>query len=424
MTDYRLPNMSTVTTSFISHAFGALEPHTLEALRAVAVPRTYPPHTTLCHQGEIEHTFYVVVSGNVVVSQTLEDGQERILNVIGARGYFGEMGLIDDAPRMANCITLTDTAVLEVTEENFDRFMLESPALAYAVLRNVLATTRNIDQQAITELQVKNEALQTAYADLQRAQARLVEKERLVRELELAADVQRSLLPDVLPQFPDYTFAAYLQPARQVGGDFYDVVALDDDHVGILIADVADKGFHAALFMAVTRTLFLQEGKHSLSPAAVATAVHHGMMAVSSHDTFLTAFYGVLHRPSGRLTYVRAAQERPLWVRPGREIEELPGNGRFLGMIDGLQLAEYEMQLQPGDRLVLFSDGVPDAINPAEEQFGLERLTAVVAAAECLPIADLATHIAQKLGEWMQDATPFDDLTLLVLERSSTSARS
>ncbi|HRQ36944.1 MAG TPA: SpoIIE family protein phosphatase [Chloroflexota bacterium] len=408
--------MSTVTTSFIRHAFGALEPHTLETLRAVAVPRSYPPHTTLCHQGEIEHTFYVVVNGSVVVTQTLDDGQERILSVIGDRGYFGEMGLIDDAPRMANCITLTPTTVLEVTEENFDRFMLESPALAYAVLRNILATTRNLDQQSITELQVKNEALQQAYADLQQAQARLVEKERLVREMELAATVQRSLLPDALPQFPDYAFAAYLQPARQVGGDFYDVAVLDEEHVGILIADVADKGFHAALFMAVTRTLFLQEGKHSLSPAAVATAVHQGMLAVSSHDTFLTAFYGVLHRPSGRLTYVRAAQERPLWVRPGQDITELPGNGRFLGMLDGLQLAEYEMQLQPGDRLVLFSDGVPDAINPAEDQYGLERLTAVVATAAHLSAVPLAAHIAQELTDWMQDAPPFDDLTLLVVE--------
>lgn len=409
-------HMSIGTTSIISHAFGSLEPHTLDALRAVAVRHSYPANTTLCHQGEIEHTFYVVVDGHVVVSQTLEDGQDRVLSIIGAMGYFGEMGLIDDAPRIANCITMMPTTVLEVTEENFDRFMIESPALAYAVLRNILATTRNIDQQSIAELQAKNEALQKAYADLQRAQAKLVEKERLERELELAADVQRSLLPAELPQFPDYAFAAYLRPARQVGGDFYDVVVIDEEHLGILIADVADKGFHAALFMAVTRTLFLQEGKHSLSPAAVATAVHRGMMEASTHDTFLTAFYGVLHRPSGRLTYVRAAQERPLWVRPGRAVEALPGNGRFLGMLDGLQLTAYDLQLQPGDRLILFSDGVPDAINPAEEQYGGERLTAVVAAAGHLPAAGLAAHIAQELTRWMQDAPPFDDLTLLVVE--------
>lgn len=408
--------MNIGTASIINHAFGALEPETLEALRAVAVRQSYAPNTTLCRQGKIEHTFYVVVQGEVVVSQTLEDGQERILNVIGPMGYFGEMGLIDDSPRMAHCITLTPTTVLEVTEENFDKFMEKSPALATAVLRNILTTTRNIDQQSIAELQQKNEALQKAYADLQQALARLVEKERLERELELAATVQRSLLPDDLPQFPDYAFAAYLQPARQVGGDFYDVVAIDADHVGILIADVADKGFHAALFMAVTRTLFLQEGKHSLSPAAVATAVHQGMLEASSHDTFLTAFYGVLHRPSGRLTYVRAAQDRPLWYRPGRGVEALTGNGRFLGMIEGLALAESTIYLQPGDRLVLFSDGVPDAINPHEEPYGGPRLTEVIVSGGHLPAGQLITHIAQDVIRWRQDAPAFDDLTLLVVE--------
>lgn len=411
--------MSIGTTSIISHAFGALEPETLEALRAVAVRRFYPPDTVLCHQGEIEHTFYVVVVGNVAVSQLRQDGQERILSIIGPMGYFGEMGLIDDAPRIANCITLTPTTVLEVTEENFDKFLEESPALASAVLRNILATTRNIDQQSIAELQQKNEALQKAYADLQQAQARLVEKERLMRELELAADVQRSLLADELPQFSDYAFAAYLQPARQVGGDFYDVVQIDAEHVGILIADVADKGFHAALFMAVTRTLFLQEGKHSLSPAAVATAVHHGMLEASTHDTFLTAFYGVLHRPSGRLTYTRAAQERPLWYRPGRAVQELTGDGRFLGMIDGLQLSEFTIQLQPGDRLVLFSDGVPDAINLHDEQYGIARLTYVIAGGGHLPADRLVARIAQDVGQWSQELPAFDDLTLLVVEAKS-----
>lgn len=408
--------MSIGTVSVVTHAFGEMETEILEVLETVGVRKVYPANTTLCYQGEIEHTFYVVLEGNVTVSQTLADGQVRLLRIIGSLGYFGEMGLIDDAPRIANCITLTAVTVLEVTEENFDNFMESSPVLAYAVLRQVLATARNMDAQSIEDLRLKNEALQKAYADLQQAQARLVEKERLERELELAADVQRSLLPDELPQFPDYAFAAYLQPARQVGGDFYDVVEIDDEHVAILIADVADKGFHAALFMAVTRTLFLQEGKRSVSPAAVATAVHRGMLETSTHDTFMTAFYGVLHRPSGRLTYVRAAQERPLWYRPGRGIETLAGDGRFLGMMDPLVLSEYTIHLQPGDRLVLFSDGVTDALNLADEHFDSDRLQEVVCLHGREPANLLTAHIAQTVTQWSQDTAPFDDLTLLIVE--------
>ncbi|MCP4358325.1 MAG: SpoIIE family protein phosphatase [Chloroflexi bacterium] len=408
--------MTISTTSIFSRAFGALERETLDTLREVASRHTYDAGVILCHQGEIEHIFYVIVQGDIVVTQTLQDGQERMLNVIGPMGYFGEMGLIDDEPRMANCTTLTPTTVLEVTEDKFDQFIEESPALAYAVLRKILATTRQMDNQYIDELQKKNSALEQAYTDLQQAQARLVEKERLEREMELAAAVQRSLLPDNLPQFADYGFAAYLQPARQVGGDFYDVVQIDAEHVAILIADVADKGFHAALFMAVSRTLFLLEGKRELSPAKVATAVHRGMLETSTHDTFITAFYGVLHQPSGRLTYVRAAHDRPLWFRPGRGVEALSGNGRFLGMIDPLELSEHTIHLQHGDRLIMFSDGVPDAANPQDVQFGNERLTQLVAAAGNLSAVELTRQLAQELNNWRQDAPAFDDLTLLILE--------
>jgi sigma-B regulation protein RsbU (phosphoserine phosphatase) len=206
----------------------------------------------------------VVVEGHVTVVQRLENDEERVLNVIGPNGYFGEMGLIDDSPRVADCCDHDGChVVLEVTEESFDKFLEHSPALAYQILHKVLARARRNDQRNIQALEEKNRALEQAYKELTAAQAELVEKERIEREMQLAATVQRSLLPESLPQFTDYHFSAYLTPARQVGGDFYDVIELDDEHIGMVIADVADKGFHAALFMAVTRTLFLQESRRS-----------------------------------------------------------------------------------------------------------------------------------------------------------------
>lgn len=404
------------TTLILQTVFDKLEKETLEQLRAVAERRHYPAGAVLCHQGEIEHTFYIIVEGRVMATQRLEDGEERVLNTLGPRQYFGEMGLLDDTPRMATCTTLGPTTVLEVTEKVFDKLVEESPALAYTITRHLLSTLRNIDELAIQDLTAKNEALQKAYAELKAAQAKLVEKERLERELELAADVQRSLLPGELPPYPDYEFADYLRPARQVGGDFYDVIHLDEEHVGLLMADVADKGFHAALFMAVTHTLFRGECRDSLSPAEVTLAVHRGMLDVAStNDVFVTAFYGVLHRPSGRLTYVRAGHDRPLWFRPGQPVEKVEGEGRFLGMLQELHLQEYTMQLQPGDRLVLFSDGVPDATNKEGEQYGNGRLAATVAANGPLSAAGLVENIAEDVTRWCRGAPPFDDLTLLVV---------
>jgi CRP-like cAMP-binding protein len=325
-------------TTIFRTIFKGVEDKALDILRTVAQTRSYPPKTVLCQQGELEHIFYVIVDGRVAVTQVLEDGQERLLGIRGPNEYFGELGLLDNRPRMATVTSLTPVTVLEVTEEVFDTLIEVSPAIGYALMRHLMELFRNTDKMAIEDLTAKNRELQKAYSELQAAQAQLVEKERLDRELEIAASVQRSLLPAVLPEYPDYRFAAYLEPARQVGGDFYDVIELDEDRVGVLMADVADKSVQAALFMAVTRTLFKVESHHSLSPAEVALAVHQGMLDVSSDDEiFVTAFYGVLHRPSGRLEYVIAGQERPLLIRPGQAIEALAGRGRFLGMMESLE---------------------------------------------------------------------------------------
>lgn len=404
-------------TTIFRTIFKGVEDKALDILRSVAQTRSYPAKTVLCKQGELEHIFYIIVDGRVAVTQVLEDGQERLLGIRGPNEYFGELGLLDDRPRMATVMSLTPLTVLEVTEEVFDNLIEVSPAIGYALMRHLIDLFRNTDKLAIEDLTAKNRELQKAYRELQAAQAQLVEKERQDRELEIAASVQRSLLPASLPEYPDYRFAAYLEPARQVGGDFYDVIELDEDRVGILMADVADKSVQAALFMAVTRTLFKVESHHSLSPAEVALAVHQGMLDVSSDDDiFVTAFYGVLHRPSGRLEYVIAGQERPLLIRPGQAIEALAGRGRFLGMMESLQLDEYRLQLQPGDMLLLFSDGVPDAMDRHGEQYGYERLRLLLERQTGLTPQKLVEAVAADIAQWSAGAPPFDDVTMLVVE--------
>ncbi|MGD8585280.1 MAG: SpoIIE family protein phosphatase [Chloroflexota bacterium] len=409
--------MSTGTTSIFRSIFKGLDERALDTLRELAQLRTYPPETMLCHQGKVEHTFYVIVEGMVAISQVLEDGQERMLNILRPRQYFGELGLLDDTPRMANCVTITTTTVLEITEEVFQTVLENSPAVAYSLMRHVVDMLRNTDKLAIADLTDKNQELQSAYEELKAAQADLVEKERLERELEIAASVQRTLLPASLPEVDDYRFAAFLNPARRVGGDFYDVMVLDGEHVGLVLADVADKSVQAALFMAVTRTLFMVESRRSLSPSQVAADVHRGVMDVApSADIFVTAFYGVLHRPSGKLTYVSAGHERPILIRADGRTEQLEGNGRFLGMLDPLELVEFSAELQPGDRLVIFSDGVPDAVNEAGTQYGYQRMRDYLKKNREWPIKFLVDGLASDVAKWQGELPAFDDLTLLILE--------
>jgi serine phosphatase RsbU (regulator of sigma subunit) len=403
-----------------------LDSHMLATLRGIADAYTYPPDTSLTRQGEAERTFYVIESGCAVVSRLMEDGEEQILNILGPRQSFGEMALLDDSPRLATVRTLTETTVLEITADRFRALLQVDPDLALHMTRRVLANLRKLDQLAIQDLRTKNALLQEAYLELQAAQAVLVEKKRLEREMELAAEMQRNLLPAILPVYDDYRFESYLAPARHVGGDLYDVRQLDDDHIGLLIADVADKGTHAALLMAVTRTLFFQESMRSLSPVEVAYAVHRGLLSVGGAgdgygiDAFVTAFYGVLHRPTGLLTYVRAAQDRPLLVRPGEQPISLTGDGRFLGMIEDLTLQEYSISLRPGDCLLLYSDGVTDALNERDESYGLERLKqAVVAACNRAGnnnTSDILSDLVRDINQWRGAAPAFDDVTMLLVE--------
>lgn len=255
------------------------------------------------------------------------------------------------------------------------------------------------------------------YDGLQTAQEKIIEKEKMDYEIKLAAEVQRSLLPDDLPQYSSYSVDAYLEPARTVGGDFYDVIRIDDEHLGLLVGDVADKGLHAAMFMAVTRTLFYCEIRNSLSPAHVAKAVHkHILDLAPSNQGFVTAFYGVLHCPTGLLTYVRAGHEPPLLFRPGQPVDTIMSKGRFLGMIDDLDLKEYTFKFKSGDRLVLYSDGVPEATNVAGHQFGNTRFMECLEKNGNLPASKLIHQIVDTTGSWMRGAVPFDDLTLLVVE--------
>lgn len=399
-----------------------LDAQMLASLRRVAAARTYPADTILIHQGQTEHTFYVIEDGRVVVLRRTEDGGEQTLNTLGPRHSFGEMALLDDNPRLATIRTLSETRVLEITADSFRELLRHDPDLAVHITRRILANLRTLDQMAIQDLRAKNVLLREAYLELQDAQAELVEKERLERELELAAEMQRSLLPAVLPRYDDYRFAAYLAPARHVGGDLFGVQPLDDEHVALLIADVADKGMYAALLMAVTRTLFMQEAQRSRSPAEVALAVHRGLLTVGTAedsqgmDAFVTAFYGVLHRPTGRLTYVRAAQDYPLLFRPGQEPVLLPGNGRFLGMIADLSLEEQVVTLRPGDFLLLYSDGVTDAQNVAGESYGLARLKRVFQSTEGQGAVRCLEQLAADVNAWRGAAAAFDDVTMLLVE--------
>jgi sigma-B regulation protein RsbU (phosphoserine phosphatase) len=261
------------------------------------------------------------------------------------------------------------------------------------------------------------EELQAKIAQLEAAQAELLIKERLEHELDLARQVQQNVLPKIFPALPGFHFAAHNEPARQVGGDFYDVIVLDDDHLGIIIADVSDKGMPAALYMALTRSLLLAEARRSTSPRAVLENVNRLLLELGQSQQFVSVFYGVVNRQTHQLVYARAGHDRPLLVR-GEAIFPLSGRGMVLGIFPDVPffLSEEILDLQPGDRLVLYTDGLTDTTSPEGQFYGLERLVQQLHQCGEVLSGDLCAAIFQDLRAYQSTSEQFDDMTMLVME--------
>jgi sigma-B regulation protein RsbU (phosphoserine phosphatase) len=205
-----------------------------------------------------------------------------------------------------------------------------------------------------------------------------------------------------------------------VGGDFYDVILLDAGCFALVIGDVSDKGMAAALFMAQTHSLLRAESRRGAqpgSPRAVLASVHHLLQELGRSDMFVTAFYGLVDASRRRLTYTRAGHDRPLLVRDGH-VQPLGGQGTVIGFpgLDDLQLSEETLDLAPGDRLVLYTDGLTDALAPGGRAFGLERLLALLQAHAGQPAEEMVAAAFAQTAAFQAGGPQYDDMSLLVVE--------
>lgn len=311
---------------------------------------------------------------------------------------------------------------LSVVSQRLGVLLVEEPdspggdGLLGASVRRVrekrLEITTGISQQAA--LAIQNAQLQQE----------TVERERLEREIQLAREIQRTFLPQTLPVLPGWDLQARWRTAREVGGDFYDVFDLPDGRLGIVIADVADKGMPAALFMVLSRTLIRANVQTDCSPGEVLSRVNEVILPDTENGMFLTVVYGVLDLESGDFEYANAGHNPPLLVRVNRgEVESLGRTSMALGVLDSLNVGQSRVRLNPGDYLLLYTDGLTEAFSKQGDMYGQKRVLEELQAicpdpGEGVDTAEqLLDEVENSLREFVADTPLADDLTLVALKR-------
>ncbi len=242
-------------------------------------------------------------------------------------------------------------------------------------------------------------------------------RERLETEVQLARQIQQTFLPDSLPQIEGWEFSARWKTARQVGGDFYDVFDLPNNRIGLFIADVADKGVPAALFMALTRTLVRAAVLETESPAEALRRVNDLLVPDTKQGMFVTAVYAVLDVEKNELTYVNAGHNPPMWVKRDGVIEKLTRTGVALGASEDARYEQRVIQLDSDDSVLFYTDGLTESYNNDGEFYGDARLTEAILVGHCSSAHQLMDVVEKSLLDFVQDVPPADDLTMLVVRR-------
>ena len=371
----------------------------------------------LFREGDLGEHLYVMVKGELEINMASNTDNELILNILKVGEYLGEMSLImPGGRRTAGARARGDVVLLSMSRSQFQDLLHRHPELANAMVKVLSQRLDSTNVATFRDLTEKNRQLQEAFDELKAAQAQLIEKERMERELKVAADIQMSILPDILPLHESYDFGGRILPARQVGGDFYDVFDLGNDKIGVLIGDVADKGVPSAIFMARAHALIIAEADRAMSPGEVLMMANTHITRFEKSRQFVTALYGVLDTNTGEFSYARAGHEPPLLLDSQGEVHRLPHKpGMALGLWEDILLDENSVLLPKGSLLFMFTDGMTDCRDPQGEAFGLDRLKQALSGLEHTSAQSSCDQLLSTLMNYQDGSKQDDDVTLVAV---------
>jgi sigma-B regulation protein RsbU (phosphoserine phosphatase) len=407
-----------------SPLFADLDGATIALIVAQLTEEVWPAGHILFEELVPGDTLYIIMDGRVQISRTFQDGERRVIREMGPGEFFGEMALLEDKPRSARASTMTSTTFLTVTRQRFNTLIEQHPAVAVNFLKAISAQLRRQyqeqavlleEKQTLVEaLAAKNAALEQALAELQAALVTVAEHERVKRDLEIAHEIQRQMLPATFPQAPGLHVHATTVPATWVGGDFYDAIRLEADRVGLLLGDVSGKGIPAALQMARLMGEFRACVSHCADPQSVLQVLNDLLCQRNLRfDWFVTVQYVVLDVRQRHMQFICAGHPPILLRHTDGQIEHLGAAPNIpLGVEETFAYHQEERQLMAGDTLLLYSDGTYERQDTQGAQLGLSRLEHLFAAAPGYPEA--VVHAIQTALDTFSDVgRAKDDTTLL-----------
>jgi sigma-B regulation protein RsbU (phosphoserine phosphatase) len=341
-------------------------------------------------EGKPGRNMYVLLDG--VVDVTV---QGRPIDRLEVGSIFGEMAMVDDRPRSATVTTATGCCVLAVDSDRFRELVQQHPQMATRVMSIMSYRLRRLVDEE-------------------------VKRQRLEEELAVGRRIQLSLVPSTCPVIPGWECVAYYSAARQVGGDLYDFIVIPEkpDDLTIAIADVTGKGIPAAIYMAVSRTIIRAEAMQGLAPAEALQRVNRFVGQDNQSPLFLSAFLATVHTSTGAFICANAGHNAPFWYHAATgEAAELPARGLLIGTFEEIYLDQETYVLEPGDSLIMFTDGITEARNADGNFYEEDALQAVIESGSWTTAEELLDAIVASVATFVGDEPPADDMTLIVLRR-------
>ena len=368
-------------------------------------------------EGDRGDYFFVISEGKLEVIKAMGTSEERLIAVRIGGEFIGELSLINPlGTRMASVRARTDAQLWQLSRHDFEKILEQNSSISNLILRELSQRLTTAHEKTIVDLQRKNQELSTAYQDLKDAHDQIIEKERLERELQLAHQIQKSILPESIPETDRFDFGVFLEPARAVGGDFYDLFPLGEDKIGVLIGDVTDKGVPSSLVSAQTHALIYSAAISLADPVKVFHQVNTQMLRLNQSGLFVTAIYGILDLNTKKFQFARAGHEIPILLSDTGKVRMAPkGVGQPLGIFDEPLFDLQEITITGGERLLLYTDGVLDMYSEDQTQFGMKSMQEALGET-CSESAQTGCEkIYQRLYSFQGDTDQDDDITMVMI---------